>query len=331
MSGDLRVRDLVVEFESGGYAVRPLDGFGMSLDDGSLAVLLGPSGCGKTTLLSCLGGILTPKSGSIVHGDIDVATLSKKELAEYRLHGVGIVFQAFNLVPSLTALQNVMAPLQAGKVSHSDAHDRAVELLTRVGLEDRMHHRPGSMSGGQQQRVSLARAIAHDPPLVIADEPTANLDYIQVETVLQVLRELAEPGRIVVVATHDDRLVPLADEVVEMVPAFREDGVPVVTEELEDGEDLFVQGARGTRVYVIESGEIEILRELTGGEEDLLAVLTAGEYFGEMGPLFGISRSATARARGKTVVKGYTAEQFRQLVGVESLTDLIRGPVQIES
>lgn len=328
MPGDLRVRDLVVEFDSGGYAVRPLDGFGMSLEDGSLAVLLGPSGCGKTTLLSCLGGILTPKSGSILHDGVDIAALSARELADYRLHGVGIVFQAFNLVPSLTALQNVMAPLRAGKVSHSDAHDRAVELLAKVGLEDRMGHRPGSMSGGQQQRVSLARAIAHDPPLVIADEPTANLDYIQVETVLQVLRELAEPGRIVVVATHDDRLVPLADEVVEMVPAFREDGVPVVTEELEDGEDLFVQGARGTRVYVIESGEIQILRELAGGREEELAVLGPDDYFGEMGPLFGISRSATARARGETVVKGYTAEQFRQLVGVESLTDLIRGPVK---
>ena len=328
MAGDLRVRDLVVEYDSGGYAVRPLDGFGMSVDDGSLAVLLGPSGCGKTTLLSCLGGILTPKAGSILHNDVDVAALSNKQLADYRLNGVGIVFQAFNLVPSLTALQNVMAPLRAGKVSHAAAQERAEELLAKVGLEDRMHHRPGSMSGGQQQRVSLARAIAHDPPLVIADEPTANLDYIQVETVLQVLRELAEPGRIVVVATHDDRLVPLADEVVEMVPSFREDGVPVITEELADGQDLFVQGARGTRIYVIESGEIEILRELAGGEEDLLAVLGEGEYFGEMGPLFGISRSATARAKGKTVVKGYTAEQFRQMVGVESLTELIRGPAQ---
>jgi putative ABC transport system ATP-binding protein len=327
MPGDLRVRDLVVEFDSGGYAVRPLDGFGMAIDDGSLAVLLGPSGCGKTTLLSCLGGILTPKAGSIVHDGVDVVQLSKGQLADYRLNGVGIVFQAFNLVPSLTALQNVMAPLRAGRVSRHDAHDRAVELLSKVGLDDRMSHRPGSMSGGQQQRVSLARAIAHDPPLVIADEPTANLDYIQVETVLQVLRELAQPGRIVVVATHDDRLVPLADEVVEMVPAFREDGVPVITEELDDGEDLFVQGARGTRVYVIEAGEIEIIRELTGGKEEHLAVLGPTDYFGEMGPLFGISRSATARAKGKTVVKGYTAEQFRQLVGVESLTELIRGPV----
>jgi putative ABC transport system ATP-binding protein len=328
MPGSLRVRDLVVEFDSGEYAVRPLDGFGMAVDDGSLAVLLGPSGCGKTTLLSCLGGILTPNAGSIMLGDTEVAGLSSRELADYRLHGVGIVFQAFNLVPSLTALQNVMAPLLAGKMPKHDAHDRAVELLGRVGLEDRMNHRPGSMSGGQQQRVSLARAIAHDPPLVIADEPTANLDYIQVETVLQVLRELAQPGRIVVVATHDDRLVPLADEVVEMVPSFREDGVPVVTEELEDGQDLFVQGARGTRVYVIESGEIEILRELTGGGEEQLVVLGPPDYFGEMGPLFGISRSATARAKGKTVVKGYTAEQFRQLVGVDSLTELIRGPVR---
>ena len=187
-----------------------------------------------------------------------------------------------------------------------------------------MHHKPSEMSGGQQQRVSLARALAHDPPLVIADEPTASLDYIQVEGVLRLLRELAAPGRVVVVATHDDRLVPLADEIVEMVPKFRDEGVGVMITELEPDELLFAQGSRGNRIFLIEEGEIDIFRELGGGNSEHLATLGPGEHFGEMGPLFGIERSATARAKTKARVSGYTTEQFREHVGAERLSELIR-------
>ena len=239
---DLVIESLTVEFDAGGYAVRPLDDFSVTIPDGSLAVLLGPSGCGKTTLLSCLGGILTPTSGTIRHGAVAVTDLNASELSAFRRRDVGIVFQAFNLVPSLSALDNVAAPLRAAGVRGAPARARAAMLLDEVGLGDRMGHRPAQLSGGQQQRVSLARALAHDPPLLIADEPTANLDYIQVEGVLRQLRELAQPGRIVVVATHDDRLLPLADEIVEMVPAFRDDVGEVAITELAAGEQLFAQG-----------------------------------------------------------------------------------------
>ena len=128
------------------------------------------------------------------------------------------MFQAFNLIPSLTALENVMVPLRAAGIHRRIARARAGELLARVGLEDRMSHRPGDLSGGQQQRVAVARAIALDPPLVLADEPTAHLDFIQVEEVLRLIRELADDDRVVVVATHDSRMLPLADRVVELVP-----------------------------------------------------------------------------------------------------------------
>ena len=321
---DLVISDLTVEFDAGDYPVRPLDGFSATVPDGSLAVLLGPSGCGKTTLLSCLGGILTPTAGSIRYGDKEIADMSAGELTAYRQHDVGIVFQAFNLVSSLRAVENVMAPLMAAGASRDKARRRGEELLERVGLSERMHHRPAQLSGGQQQRVSLARALAHDPPLIIADEPTASLDYVQVEGVLRLLRDLASPGRVVVVATHDDRLLPLADEIIEMVPAFRDEAMEVLTTELADGEVLFSQGSRGNRIYVIESGEIAILREHTDTSEELLTVLGADEHFGEMGPLFGIERSATARAKGAAVVRGYTPEQFREHVGADRLTDLIR-------
>jgi putative ABC transport system ATP-binding protein len=321
---DLIIDELTVEYDAGGYVVRPLDHFDTVVADGSLAVLLGPSGCGKTTLLSCLGGILTPTSGSIRYGEIDVAGLHGAELASYRQRDVGIVFQSFNLVPSLTATGNVMAPLRAAGVGAGPARERAIELLRHVGLGERVDHLPSEMSGGQQQRVSLARALAHDPPIIIADEPTASLDYVQVEGVLRLLRDLAAPGRVVVVATHDDRLLPLADQIIEMVPRFHDDSAVPTRVELAPAEVLFTQGSRGNRIFVIESGSIEILRENSDGESVLLATLDADQHFGEMGPLFGLPRSAAARAGSQTVVVGYTPEQFRQHIGAERLTDLIR-------
>lgn len=321
---DLIIEELTVEYDAGGYPVRPLDGFDAVIEDGALAVLLGPSGCGKTTLLSCLGGILTPTSGSIRLGDRQLVGRTESELTAYRQREVGIVFQAFNLVPSLTATENVMAPLVAAGISYSTARQRAIDLLVEVDLAERLDHRPVHLSGGQQQRVALARALAHDPPLIIADEPTANLDYVQVEGVLRLLRRLATRGRIVVVATHDERLLPLADTVIEMVPKFHEDNVEPITERLSDGEILFEQGSRGNRIYVIESGSIEIIREHNDGPDELRATLGSGEYFGEMGPLFRIARSATARAAGDTVVIGYTTEHFRERVGMNHLADLVR-------
>jgi putative ABC transport system ATP-binding protein len=326
---DLIVDDLMVEYNAGDYNVRPLDGFGMRVADGSLAVLLGPSGCGKTTLLSCLGGILTPTSGAIRWGDTEVSALRGAALDEYRQRGVGIVFQSFNLIPSLTARDNVTAPLRAAGWKRDAARRRAAELLEHVGLGDRVTHRPSQLSGGQQQRVSLARALAHDPALIIADEPTASLDYVQVEGVLRLLRELAAPGRVVIVATHDNRLLPLADQIVEMVPRFHDDATQPVRAELAAGEVLFTQGSRGNRIYVIESGCVEILREHPNGVADVLATLGVGEHFGEMGPLFGLPRSATARAGATTpaIVIGYTTDQFRAYVGADRLTDLIRAEV----
>src|ERR1700738_5018345 len=137
---DLRIHDLVVEYSSGGNAIRPIDGLNLELHAGSLTILLGPSGCGKTTLLSCLGGLLTPTSGRITVGDVEVTALNRRAMSQYRRHKVGIVFQEFNLGPSLTALENVLVPLRAAGVSRPAARARAVELLTRVGLQDRMTH-----------------------------------------------------------------------------------------------------------------------------------------------------------------------------------------------
>lgn len=321
--GDLSFQNLVVEYYSGGYALRPINGLNLDVAAGSLVMLLGPSGCGKTTLLSCLGGILRPKSGAIKFDEVDISTLQGAELANYRRNKVGIVFQAFNLVPSLTAVENVMVPLRSAGMSRRASRRRAEELLARVNLAERMNHRPGDLSGGQQQRVAVARAIALDPPLILADEPTAHLDFIQVEEVLRLIRELADGERVVVVATHDSRMLPMADRVVELTPDFAETNRPPETVHLQAGEVLFEQSTMGDLIYVVSEGEFEIVHELADGGEELVKVAGPGDYFGEIGVLFHLPRSATVRARSDATAVGYTVQAFRERLGVGGLRDLI--------
>jgi putative ABC transport system ATP-binding protein len=321
--GDLSIQDLVVEYYSGGYALRPINGLNLDVAAGSLVILLGPSGCGKTTLLSCLGGILRPKSGAIKFDGTDITTLEGRALAKYRRDKVGIVFQAFNLVPSLTALENVMIPLRVAGMSLAASRKRAEELLTRVNLADRMKHRPGDLSGGQQQRVAVARAIALDPPLILADEPTAHLDFIQVEEVLRLIRELAQGERVVVVATHDSRMLPIADRVVELTPDFTDTNRAPETVQVKAGEVLFEQSTMGELIYVVSEGEFELVHEMADGGEELIKVASRGDYFGEMGVLFHMPRSATARARTDSTVVGYTAPAFRERLGMGGVRDLI--------
>jgi putative ABC transport system ATP-binding protein len=308
---NLEVTDLVVEFGSAGYRIRPLDGLSMSATDGELVVLLGPSGCGKTTLLSCLAGLLTPTAGDIRFGATDVTALDRQALTDYRRQTVGIVFQAFNLVRSLTARENVMAPMLLSGVKRKEAGSRADELLERVGLGERARHRPAGLSGGQQQRVAIARALVHDPPLLLADEPTAHLDHIQVEGILKLLRDLAIPGRLVLVSTHDDRVTRLADRVIELAPRGQEPmaAEPVVID-LAGGETLFRQGDYGDLVYMIEAGEIELFRVREDGTDEFIGTMRRGQYFGELAPLLSMPRTSSARAAGAARVVGYPLNQF---------------------
>jgi putative ABC transport system ATP-binding protein len=315
--------EVTVEFVRGGQAIRPLDGFSFDAPRGSLVLLLGPSGCGKTTLLSCLAGILTPQSGRIsVNGSL-ITDMDAHQMTDYRRSGVGIVFQAFNLVPSLSAVENVMVPMRAAKVARRAATGRAEELLQRVGLGDRLHSKPGQLSGGQQQRVSIARALAMEPPLLLADEPTASLDHVQVETVLRILRGLADQGRTVIVSTHDPRLLGLADHVVEMVPLQAASSGAPEERRLEVGEVLFDHGSQGDRIYRIDEGEIEIVDIGSAGAESVINVMRAGDEFGEMGAVFQLPRSATARALTPATVTGFTVNDFKKRFGAPHLMRLI--------
>ena len=233
-------------------------------------------------------------------------------LSQYRRHTVGVVFQAFNLIPSLSARGNVVVPMRLAGASRKAAKTRANELLGRVGLDERAHHRPAQLSGGQQQRVAIARALVHDPPLLLADEPTAHLDHIQVEGILRLMRELASPGRVVVVSTHDDRVSQLADRVIELAPNFSDaDRLPEEVR-LGAGEVLFRQGERGELIYRVESGQLEVYRELFDGGIEVLARTAPGNYVGELGPILNLPRSASVRALEDSVVTGYTVRTFRQ-------------------
>ena len=306
----LRISDLTIEYVQGGYSVRPVDGMSAEASDGELVLLLGPSGSGKTTLLSCLAGLLTPRAGAIAVGDTEVTALQGRALADYRRHGVGVVFQAFNLIPSLTARENVAAPLRLAGARRREANARAEKLLGRVGLKDRMSHRPGELSGGEQQRVAIARALAHDAPLIVADEPTAHLDYVQVESVLELIRELAVSGRLLIVATHDERLTPLADRVIDLTPE-RTAAAGTTEVRLTDGEQLFEMGDPADLVYVVDEGRIELYRPLAAGGEEFHAEREPGSYFGELGPLLGLPRSTSARAMEDTVLTGMGPQEFR--------------------
>jgi putative ABC transport system ATP-binding protein len=307
----VQVRDLVVEYPTGEYRIRPIDGLSFDAQGGALVVLLGASGCGKTTLLSVLGGLLRPTRGHVIVAGTDLSAASSDDLVEHRRTRVGIIFQSFNLVESLTARENVEVALRLSKRPRADRRATADRLLGLVDLANRTTHRPSALSGGQRQRVAIARALANDPKVLLADEPTAHLDFIQVEGVARLLRQLADDGRTVIVATHDQRLVPLADQVIELT-AQRTDEPPPGPRQIAPAETLFEQGDRSDFVYVVKAGTVELAREMTDNTRQRLSIAGQGQYFGELGPLLGLPRSATAIAgAGGALVEAVSAHEFR--------------------
>jgi putative ABC transport system ATP-binding protein len=196
--------------EQAGPSVTALDSVTASFDRGTLVGITGPSGSGKSTLLHLLGGLDTPTEGTVSLDGTDLSTYSERERTRIRLRHVGFVFQRFHLLPSVSARTNVALPLIERGVPRRDRRERATDLLERVGLGDRLAHAPGELSGGEQQRVAIARALANDPDLVLADEPTGELDTETGATILDLRADVAT-DRAVVVASHDDRVVEVAD------------------------------------------------------------------------------------------------------------------------
>jgi putative ABC transport system ATP-binding protein len=216
----IHTQALCRHYKMGSTTIRAVDGITLDLCDGEFVALLGASGSGKSSLLNLIAGLDSPTSGSVLAGAQDLAQLSREALAEYRRHTVGMVFQSFNLVPSMTVFENVELPLRFAEVERSKRGALATSALERVGLSGRLRHRPIELSGGEQQRVALARALVNQPKILLADEPTGNLDSRTGTEVMQLIRTLNESlSMTVVLVTHEsalaekysDRMIFLAD------------------------------------------------------------------------------------------------------------------------
>ncbi len=213
----LDVQNITKSLALGRERIDIIKGISFQIFSGEFVSLVGPSGSGKSTLLGIIAGLDNPKTGKVLIDGVDITTMSEHRLADIRNRKIGMVFQAFNLIPTLTAQENVEIPLYVGKHQGSPA-TRARELLNLVGLSHRLHHRPNQMSGGEQQRVAIARALATDPALVIADEPTGNLDARNGENVLKLITELREQtGKTFIIATHDPTVASHADRALRIV------------------------------------------------------------------------------------------------------------------
>jgi putative ABC transport system ATP-binding protein len=209
--------DLHKEFVMGKNTVVALDGIDLDIPSNTLTVVMGPSGSGKSTLLYLIGGLDRPSSGKIIFNGKAIDSMDENALATYRRKSIGFIFQSFNLIQSMTALENVEFPMRFARVPRKERNRKAIELLNLVGLSDRAHHKPTELSGGQQQRVAIARALVNNPEMILADEPTGNLDSASGASIMQVLSNLHQSGRTIFVVTHDQRMSHFATQTLYLI------------------------------------------------------------------------------------------------------------------
>ncbi len=315
------------------------------LEPGEIVLMTGPSGSGKTTLLTLIGALRSLQSGNLKVLGRQLKGLDEQGRVEIRRR-LGFIFQAHNLFESLTALQNVRLALELHGGTRQEVERRAKEMLGAVGLGDRMGHKPEALSGGQRQRVAVARALAHRPGLILADEPTAALDAETGRQVIELLQQLAhEQKTSTLLVTHDNRILDVADRIVNMVdgrivsdirvgesleiceflskvPAFAAHSPGGLTEIAEQmrrrafgpGEVIFREGETGHGFFIIRSGAVRIIDDPEGLE---LAVLESGQFFGEMALMTGQPRNATAIAAGHTELLFLAKEEFQRAVDRE--------------
>lgn len=222
----IRATNITRDLKLGSHTIHALRGVNMEIHQNEMVGIIGPSGSGKSTLLGIIGGLDSPTDGTIEIDGIDITRMNENQLTEIRNEKIGFIFQFFNLIPTLTALENVALPIEFAQTRRHKPQKRAKELLEMLDLGDRFHHRPNELSGGQQQRVAIARALANDPPILLADEPTGNLDTKSGANVMAALNTIRnESGTTVILVTHDPKLAQRMDRVLTLVDGQITDGL----------------------------------------------------------------------------------------------------------
>ncbi|MBA7555096.1 putative ABC transporter ATP-binding protein YknY [subsurface metagenome] len=207
-------KNLVKNYEIGDFIVKAVDNVSLDVNDGEFVVIKGPSGAGKTTLLNLIGGLDSPNSGTIYNQGVKISDMDQESLALFRLINSGFIFQNYNLISTLTAEENIMFPMNLSGIKFEEQRSHAVKLLKKMRLGDRREHLPFQLSAGEQQRVAIARALANNPPIILADEPTANLDKKTSLFIRDLFKELKSSEKTIIIVTHDDDLIALADRII---------------------------------------------------------------------------------------------------------------------
>jgi len=311
----IELRQVVKSYKTGAGVFTAVKSIDLTVGQGEFVAVIGKSGSGKSTLINMITGIDRPTSGEVLIGDTAVHTLDENRMAMWRGRNIGVVFQFFQLLPTLTVLENIMLPMDfCHTYSFWKRKGHAMQLLDQVGLADQAHKLPSTLSGGQQQRAAIARALANDPPILVADEPTGNLDSRTAAAVFRLFEDLVRQGKTIVMVTHDadlarrvTRTVILVDgEIVEeylarVFPTLTEDQLARYSGQIQRvqfpaGAVIVRQGEMGDKFYLITRGRVEVALEQPDGQEIIVNRLGSGQFFGEIALLRGGERAATVRA-----------------------------------
>jgi ABC-type lipoprotein export system ATPase subunit len=338
------MRQIVKTYQSAAGTFTALRSVDLQVDCGEFVAIIGKSGSGKSTLINMLTGIDRPTSGDVLVGDTAVHRLSEGHMAEWRGKNLGIIFQFFQLLPTLSIVENVMLPMDfCNMYAPRERRDRAMHLLSLVEMEDQTHKLPSAVSGGQQQRVAIARALANDPPILVADEPTGNLDSKTANSVFALFERLVADGKTVLMVTHDSdlakrvsRAVIVADgeivnqHVTQALKTLSVEQLGWVARNAERktfaaGATILTQGEPADSFYIVTKGQVEVLLHNPSGRNVLVATMQAGQYFGEIELLRGSANIANIRAaiQGDVEVAMLDRAEFMQLIGESEMTRMV--------
>jgi ABC-type lipoprotein export system ATPase subunit/CRP-like cAMP-binding protein len=328
------MRQVVKVYETPAGPFTALKGVDLQVTAGEFVAVIGKSGSGKTTLINAITGIDRPTLGEVFVGGVPIHTLNENKMALWRGRNLGVIFQFFQLLPTLTLIENVMLPMEFGRLySPRQRKERAMYLLELVDIEDQAYKLPATVSGGQQQRAAIARALANDPIVLVADEPTGSLDSKTADAIFQLFEDLTDQGKTILMVTHDQDLAARVSRVVQMadgqivdqrmgkaLDTLSQEKLIQVSNRLEPvtypaGSIIYRQGDVADRFYIIVQGEVEVLAKHPSGAEFIVAVLGKGQYFGGTGLLEGKQRTATVRTTSEadTILMALDRETFSRL------------------